>query len=246
MIIDSAVGGGARRATAWPSRYTLSSNCMQRTSTRDRRFARGPGVPVRPAASGCCPPKAGPHLIMAPRAMRLLHTRKRRTRASVLTGGPGAAPGGGARGCGFEKWVGAYARTEGEISYSPRCLSCCLSVSSYVAVGLFKSKLNTHFPAHFSNTPNTRMPPPRCPWATCPINACCSKRLPLVLGVEGAEGVCSKSKLSTTHNHRHRRRCRRRRRRHHHHHHLLLQLLLKVFVVGRVFFKRPRRRGGWG
>ena len=45
---------------------------------------------------------------------------------------------------------------------------------------------NTNFPAQFSNTPNTRMPPPRCPWATRPINACCPKRLPLVLGVEGA------------------------------------------------------------
>ena len=31
--------------------------------------------------------------------------------------------GGGARGCGFEERVGAYARTEGVISYSPRSLS---------------------------------------------------------------------------------------------------------------------------
>ena len=30
------------------------------------------------------------------------------------------------------------------------------------------------------------MPPPRCPWATRPINVCCLKRLPLVRGVEGA------------------------------------------------------------
>ena len=43
-----------------------------------------------------------------------------------------------------------------------------------------------HFPAQFSNTPNARMPPSRCPWSARPINACCPKRLPLVLGVEGA------------------------------------------------------------
>ena len=43
-----------------------------------------------------------------------------------------------------------------------------------------------HFPAQFSNTPHARMPPPRCPWAARPINAFCPKRLPLVLGVEGA------------------------------------------------------------
>ena len=41
----------------------------------------------------------------------------------------------------------------------------------------------THFPAQFSNTPNARMPPPRCPWAARPINACCPKRLPLVQDV---------------------------------------------------------------
>jgi len=59
----------------------------------------------------------------------------------------------------------------------------------------------------------------------------------LVLGVEGAEGVCSKSKLPTTHNHHH--------HHHHHHHrrrrrrrHLLLQLLLKVLIVLHVIFKR--------
>ena len=37
-----------------------------------------------------------------------LHPRKRRTRAPVLTGGPGAALGGG-----FEEWGGAHARKEG-------------------------------------------------------------------------------------------------------------------------------------
>jgi len=48
-----------------------------------------------------------------------------------------------------------------------------------------------------------------------------------VLGVVVSKGVCSKSKLPTTHNH----------------HHLLLllllfRLLLKVFIVARVIFKR--------
>ena len=130
----------------------------------------------------------------------------------------------------------------GVISYSPRPLSACLSLCvcvcvcvSYhtkVAVGLFKSKSSTHFPAQFLNTPNTRMPPPRRPWATRPIHARCPKRLPLVLGAVGAEGVCFKSKLPTTHNHHQRRR---RRRRHHHH---LFQLLLKVFIVALAIFKR--------
>ena len=35
--------------------------------------------------------------------------------------------GGGARGGGFEEQVGAYARTEGVISYIPRSLSVCVS-----------------------------------------------------------------------------------------------------------------------
>ena len=54
-----------------------------------------------------------------------------------------------------------------------------------------------------------------------------------VLGVVGSEGACSKSKLPTTHNHHHRRRRRRR-----HNHHLFFELLLKVFIVARVIFKR--------
>jgi len=103
----------------------------------------------------------------------------------------------------------------GVVSYSPQCLS----------------PLKWQFA--FSNTPNTRMPPPRCPWATRPIHARCPKRLPLVLSVVGAEDVCSKSKLPTTHNHHHRRRRRRR-----HNHHLFFELLLKVFIVARVIFKR--------
>ena len=45
--------------------------------------------------------------------------------------------------------------------------------------------------------------------------------------------------LEEPHNHHHHHRCRRRRRRrHHHHHHLFFQLLLKVFIVARVIFKR--------
>ena len=48
----------------------------------------------------------------------------------------------------------------------------------------------------------------------------------------GVVGVCSKSKLPTTHNHHQQRR---RRRRHHHH---LFQLLLKLLIVARVIFKR--------
>ena len=51
---------------------------------------------------------------------------------------------------------------------------------------IFIQARSAHFPAQFSNTPNARMPPPRCPCAARPINACCSKRLPLVLDIEGA------------------------------------------------------------
>jgi len=73
------------------------------------------------------------------------------------------------------------------------------------------------------------MPPPRCPWATRPIHARCPKRLPLVLGVVGAEGVCSKSRLPTTHSQHHH---------HRRHHQNLFQLLLKVFIVARAISKR--------
>ena len=53
----------------------------------------------------------------------LLHPRKWRTRAPVLTGGPGAAPGGVASKNG---WV--YMRVRGEsISYSLVCPSVCVS-----------------------------------------------------------------------------------------------------------------------
>ena len=47
----------------------------------------------------------------------------------------------------------------------------------------------------------------------------------------------NKSKLPTTHNHHHHRR-RLRRRLRHRHHSILFQLLLKVFIVARVIFKR--------
>ena len=58
------------------------------------------------------------------------------------------------------------------------CLCICRHYASEIAVGRFKSKSSTHFHAQFSNTPNTRMPPPRCPWATRPIHARCPKRFP--------------------------------------------------------------------
>ena len=73
------------------------------------------------------------------------------------------------------------------------------------------------------------------------MHACRPKRLPLVLGVEVAEGLCSsasKFKLPTTHNHHYHHNQRRRRRRCRHHHNLLLQLLLKVLIMARIIFKR--------
>ena len=53
------------------------------------------------------------------------------TPPEVTNTGPGfnRGSGGGARGCGFEEWAGAHARTEGGgvIFYSRRCLRVCLS-----------------------------------------------------------------------------------------------------------------------
>jgi len=114
-------------------------------------------------------------------------------------------------------------RERGVVSYGPRCLSPLKWQFAF-------SKTPSTLSRQISNTPNSRMPPPRCPWATRPIHARCPKHLPLVLGVVGAGGVCSKSKLPTTHNHHHHRRRR--------HHHLLLELLLKVLTAARVIFKR--------
>jgi len=94
--------------------------------------------------------------------------------------GPGfnRGSGGGARGCGFGEQVGAYRRGGGleleliqyhmaqkpvlrgevAISLGPWPLFAPLKVTVY----FFKTR-QAHFPAQFSNTPNTRMPPPRCP-----------------------------------------------------------------------------------
>ena len=46
---------------------------------------------------------------------------------------------GGARGRGFEERVGAYARTEGGISYSPRSLSASLRLSLCLLKGSLHS-----------------------------------------------------------------------------------------------------------
>ena len=82
----------------------------------------------------------------------------------------------------------------GVISYSPRCLSLRVCVATMP----LKWQL-VLFPAQFSNTHNTRMPPPRCPWATRPIHAFRPKHLPL--GAKGVRSKASKCKLPTTHNH---------------------------------------------
>ena len=52
------------------------------------------------------------------------------TPPEVTNTGPGfnRGSGGGARGCGFEERVGAYARAEGFVSYSPRSVCVCVCV----------------------------------------------------------------------------------------------------------------------
>jgi len=151
----------------------------------------------------------------------LLHPRKQRTRAPVLTGSPGAAPGG--------RGICAYRGGSFPIAHGP-CLSLCVCrhYATKVAVNIF--------PAQFSNTPNARIPPPRCPWATRPIHACHPKRLPL-----SAEGVCSKAskcKLPTTQN-RHRRRHRRR-----HHPPVTVEGVRRG--TRHLQAAEPRRCGKWG
>jgi len=112
--------------------------------------------------------------------------------------GPGGVPGGVG-----SKNRGGHVRVYrgGAIPYSHFvCLFVCLSVRPNLNCQIIQIK-HTHLPARFSNTRNTRMPPPRCPWATRPMHACRPKRLPL-----GAEVVCSKAskcKLPTTHNNHH-------------------------------------------
>ena len=130
-------------------------------------------------------------------AVRFLHPWKRHTRAPVLTGGPGAAPGVMASMNGCSRGKCAY--REGPF---PIAHDLCrkkkwqlVSVATKVAVGLF--------PAHFLNMPNTRMPPPSCPWATRQIRVCCPRHSPLVLVVEGAEGVCSNASKCNHHHHNH-------------------------------------------
>jgi len=81
----------------------------------------------------------------------LLHPRKRRTRAPVYTGGPGAAPDWG---CGFEERVGAYAHTEGGSFPIAHDAFVC---RHYSCSWPFQIEIeHTHLPAQFSNTPNTR------------------------------------------------------------------------------------------
>ena len=89
----------------------------------------------------------------------------------------------------------------GAISYTT--VSVCLCVATIMAIGWsFQIEIkHTHFPAQLSNTSNTRIPPPRCPWATRPIHARCPKRLPLVLGVVGVwwESRCVLQKQASHH-----------------------------------------------
>jgi len=85
-----------------------------------------------------------------------LHPRKRRTRATVLTGGPGAAPGSVAS----KNRHGHMRVQRGVISYDPRCLCVCVCVATTMAVGDFKSKSSTRtFPPNFQTRPTNACHP---------------------------------------------------------------------------------------
>ena len=153
------------------------------------------------------------------------------TRNAARRPGSGGCP----RGCGFEEQGGGMcAYTEGGLS-PLAILFVCLSVRPNLNCQIIQIK-HTHYPAPFSNTPITRMPPPRCLWVKRPIHARCPKRLPL-----GAKGVCSKAskcKLPTTQN-RHRRRHRRR-------HHPPVTVEGARRGTRHLQAAEPRRCGKWG
>ena len=109
------------------------------------------------------------------------------------------------------------------VYYSPRCLS---PLKWQFA---FSNAPQYTFPPSFQTRPTHACRRSRCPWATRLIHARCPKRLPLLLGVVGTKGLCSKSKLPTTHNHH---------RRHHHHHITPFQLFLKALIAARAIFKQ--------
>jgi len=72
------------------------------------------------------------------------------------------------------------------------CMRVCPAPNSTVCFFTRPTNSRTHFPGQFSNTPSTRIPPPRCPWVTRQIHACCPKTLAFDVGLEGAEGVLQK------------------------------------------------------
>jgi len=109
------------------------------------------------------------------------------------------------------------------------CLRVCVCVGTKVVVGLFKSKSSTHFHPIFKHAQHKHAAPalPLGETANTLIHARCPKRLPLFS--VGRRRCVLQKQASHHHHHRRRRRC---------NNHLLLQLLLKVFIVARVIFKR--------
>ena len=90
-------------------------------------------------------------------------------------------PEAGVRGASPGVWVrrtgDMYAYTEGGLSpiaILSVCLCVCPSVRPNLNFQIIQIK-HTHFPTQFSSTLNTRMPPLRCPWATRPIHARCTR-----------------------------------------------------------------------
>jgi len=112
----------------------------------------------------------------------ILHPRKRRTRAPVLTGVRGRRPGVWLRRTGRD--ICAY--IGGVISNSPRCLCVCLSYRTIMAVGLFKSKSSTHtFPPIFKHAQHAHAAP------TLPLGDTPNTRaLPLTLSLSVGRSRC--------------------------------------------------------
>ena len=129
----------------------------------------------RPPATGAA--QRAPYEPRLP-ALKFLHPRKRRTRAPVLSGGPGAAPGGVA----LKNGQGHMRAQREVLSYSSLCVCVCRHYSTKMAVGL-SAGLRNYFDTcgvflFFNGSASTPLPLRR-PLASslsfpCPCGSACA------------------------------------------------------------------------